>query len=213
MTCGAATNRVSAVRERLWLMAAAVAIAAEAAGCAKAQPPFEAEMPPLEAPPPPPRLLPPLVGGPVEPPEIALPPPEAGPPSAPTRRLEAARPGENAGSRQEARPAELPKTEPLVDAPRAPEETSPAEQPPMLQLAPSPESNTTEHAIRQLLARATQDLGRVDYGALSPDAKVQYDTAKRFMVLADQAIKDRNFVFARTLADKAAVIAGVLVSR
>jgi hypothetical protein len=31
------------------------------------------------------------------------------------------------------------------------------------------------------------------------------------MVLADQAIKDRNFVFARTLADKAAVIAGVLV--
>jgi len=49
--------------------------------------------------------------------------------------------------------------------------------------------------------------------ALSPDAKAQYDTAKRFMVLADQAIKDRNFVFARTLADKAAVIAGVLVSQ
>ena len=54
------------------------------------------------------------------------------------------------------------------------------------------------------------DLNHVDYVALSADAKAQYDTAKRFIVLADQAIKDRNFVFARTLADKAAVIAGVL---
>ena len=53
----------------------------------------------------------------------------------------------------------------------------------------------------------------MDYVALSADAKVQYDTAKRFMVLSDQAIKDRNFVFARTLADKAAVIAAVLSSR
>ena len=59
----------------------------------------------------------------------------------------------------------------------------------------------------------TRDLSHVDYGALSADAKAQYDTAKRFMVLAEQAIKDRNFVFARTLADKAAVIAAVLSSR
>ena len=61
--------------------------------------------------------------------------------------------------------------------------------------------------------RAAKDLSHVDYVALSADAKAQYDTAKRFMVLADQAIKDRNFVFARTLADKAAVIAGVLSNR
>jgi hypothetical protein len=63
------------------------------------------------------------------------------------------------------------------------------------------------------LTHAARDLNRVDYGALSADAKAQYDTAKRFMVLADQAIKARNFVFARTLADKAGVIAGVLSNR
>jgi hypothetical protein len=205
-------GRLSAVRERLWLIAAAAVVAAGAAGCAKAKPAVQPEMPPLEAPPPPPRLLPPLVGGPIETPAVT-PPPEAGRPSAPARRRpDGPRAGDTAATRQEPRPAELPKTEPLVDAPRPPEETAP-DQAPILQLAPSAESDATEEAIQQVLTRATRDLGRVDYRLLSPDAKVQYDTAKRFMVLADQAIKDRNFVFARTLADKAAVIAGVLVSR
>jgi hypothetical protein len=203
---------MNAVRERLWVIGAAVVVAAGAAGCAKSQPAVEPELPPLEAPPPPPRLLPPLVGGPIETPAVTPPPPDAGRPPAPARRrTEASRPPDGAASRQEPRPADLPKTEPPTDAPHPSEEGSATEQAPILQLVPSAESNATEQAIRHLLTRATQDLGRVDYGALSPDAKVQYDTAKRFMVLADQAIKDRNFIFARTLADKAAVIAGVLV--
>jgi hypothetical protein len=83
----------------------------------------------------------------------------------------------------------------------------------VLQLAPTTESAATEGTIRQQLTRAARDLNRVDYVGLSADAKAQYDTAKRFMVLADQAIRDHNFVFARTLADKAAVIAGVLSNR
>ena len=83
----------------------------------------------------------------------------------------------------------------------------------MLQLAPAAESHASEGTIRDQLTRASRDLSRVDYIALSADAKAQYDTAKRFMVLADQAIKDRNLMFAQTLADKAAVIAGVLSSR
>jgi hypothetical protein len=104
-----------------------------------------------------------------------------------------------------------------VDAPpegqSAPGDVPSQEQVPVLQLAPAGEEHASEGTIRDQLTRATRDLSRVDYVALSADAKVQYDTAKRFMVLADQAIKDRNFVFARTLADKAAVIAGVLSSR
>ena len=183
-----------------------------AAGCAKAKAAVEPELPPLAAPPPPPRLLPPLVGGPIETPEVTPPPPEAGRPPTPARRRPE-RAGDNGATRQEPRPADAPKADPLVDAPRSSEETVPPEQAPILQLAPSAESEATEQAIQQVLTRATRDLGRVDYRALSPDAKAQYDTAKRFMVLADQAIKDKNFVFARTLADKAAVIAGVLVSQ
>jgi hypothetical protein len=205
-------GRVSVARERLWLIAAAAVVAAGAAGCAKAKPAVEPELPPLEAPPPPPRLLPPLVGGPIETPAVTPPPPEAGRPPTPARRRPE-RAGDNGATRQEPRPADAPKTDPLVDAPRPPDETVPSEQAPILQLAPSAESDATEQAIQQVLTRATRDLTRVDYRALSPDAKAQYDTAKRFIVLADQAIKDRNFVFARTLADKAAVIAGVLVSQ
>jgi hypothetical protein len=205
-------GRVSVVRERLWLIAAAAVVAAGAAGCAKAKPAVEPELPPLEAPPPPPRLLPPLVGGPIETPAVTPPPPEAGRPPTPARRRPE-RAGDNGATRQEPRPADAPKTDPLVDAPRPSEETVPPDQAPILQLAPSAESEATEQAIQQVLIRATRDLGRVDYRALSPDAKAQYDTAKRFIVLADQAIKDKNFVFARTLADKAAVIAGVLVSQ
>jgi hypothetical protein len=199
--------------ERLWLVAAAAVAVASAAGCAKPKPAVEPELPPLEAPPPPPRLLPPLVGGPIETPAVAPPPTEAGRPPAPARRRpEGPRGGDNGAARQEPRPADGPKTEPLGDATRPPEEIAPPERAPILQLAPA-ESDANEEAIQQVLSRATRDLGRVDYRALSPDAKAQYDTAKRFMVLADQAIKDRNFVFARTLADKAAAIAGVLVSQ
>jgi hypothetical protein len=206
-------GRVSMARERLWLIAATAVVVAGTAGCAKAKPSVEPELPPLEAPPPPPRLLPPLVGGPIETPAVTPPPPEAGRPQAPARRRpEGAHTGDSGATRQEPRPADAPKTEPLGDATRPPEEVSPPEQAPILQLAPA-ESDANEQAIQQVLSRATRDLGRVDYRALSPDAKAQYDTAKRFMVLADQAIKDRNFVFARTLADKAAVIAGVLVSQ
>jgi hypothetical protein len=84
---------------------------------------------------------------------------------------------------------------------------------PVLQLAPATQSEASERTIREQLGVAAKNLNHVDYVALSADAKAQYDTAKRFMVLANEAMKDRNFVFARTLADKAAVIAGVLSNR
>ena len=195
------------VRDTCGIWAVVLLSAGMCAGCAKSRPAAEPEVPPLAAPATPPRLLPPLAGGPIE--AVTLPPaPEAGRPSHAPRRREPQRPTD-ATTRQEATPAEQPKTEVPHEPPRSTEEP-PA---PVLQLVPADESTASEAAIRGQLTSASRDLSRVDYGALNADAKAQYDTAKRFMILADQAIRDRNFIFARTLADKAAVIAGVLLSR
>jgi hypothetical protein len=203
---------VSAVRDRPAPIVGAMLLTMTlcvCAGCAKPQPDLEPELPPLAAPPPPPRLLPPLAGGPIEG-ATTPPPPDAGRPSTPPRRRDMARAD---SPRQEPKPAELPRPEAAVEGQRPAEEAPGSDPAPVLQLAPTTESAATEGTIRQQLIRAASDLNHVDYVALSADAKAQYDTAKRFIVLADQAIKDRNFVFARTLADKAAVIAGVLSRR
>ena len=65
--------------------------------------------------------------------------------------------------------------------------------------------------MQDLLKKATTDLNRVDYKKLSDDGKVQYDQSKRFNDQAQQAIKERNIVFALTLAEKAATLAAELV--
>jgi hypothetical protein len=70
-----------------------------------------------------------------------------------------------------------------------------------------------EKQVRDTLALAARDLGGVNYGRLSADAKAQYEQSKRFTQQAEQALKDRNFVFAATLADKAATLAAGLTGR
>jgi hypothetical protein len=67
--------------------------------------------------------------------------------------------------------------------------------------------------IRDLLTRAERDLKNVDYSRLSADGKAQYDIATRFALQAEQALKDKNFVFALTLADKAATLGRSLAGR
>jgi hypothetical protein len=70
-----------------------------------------------------------------------------------------------------------------------------------------------ERKIRALLARAASDLGQVDVRTLTADRKSQYDTAKRFAEQAEEALKSKNVVFAKQLADKAATLAALLVKR
>jgi hypothetical protein len=70
-----------------------------------------------------------------------------------------------------------------------------------------------ERAIRNTLGRASSDLARVNYGVLGAEAKAQYDTAKRFIEQGHEALRTKNFVFAENLADKAAVLAAVLVAQ
>jgi hypothetical protein len=92
-------------------------------------------------------------------------------------------------------------------------EAPPIEPPRELRPASPARDAAAEKDVRDTLARAARDLSRVDYGKQSADARAQYDQSKRFTQQAEQALKDRNFVFAATLADKAATLAAELVSR
>ena len=107
------------------------------------------------------------------------------------------------------KPAEPPKVEPpVVEAPKPPEE--PARPPSTLQTTPATLEGDVERGIRASLTRANADLNRIDYRMLNADAKTQYDTAKRFIRQADDAIRTKNLVFAKNLADKAAALAAQL---
>jgi hypothetical protein len=190
---------------RTWLLCACIATLAGLAACAKGQARTSPERPPLQVPAPPPRLVEPLPSAPIE-----AQPGDDLPPTAPQR-----------SSPRPARPSGRGETAPKADAPR-PEEIKPPEpveeaRPQGQQAAPLRMENSddvaAERKVREVLSRASRDLGRVNYGALNTDARAQYDTAKRFVEQADEAVKARNFVFATYLADKAETIARALLNR
>lgn len=183
-----------------WLCAGIVALGVGSSSCAKARAESAPDGPPLQVPAAPPRVLAPL--------EDPLPATAAVPestPAAPPRT--AARP-----------PVRRPETEPRAEAP-APAAVQPQPEPAPTEtreLRATPPGNnaaTAERNVRDLLTRAAQNLSRVDYGRLSADGKAQYDQSKRFAQQAEQALKERNYVFATTLADKAAALATELVGR
>jgi hypothetical protein len=82
-----------------------------------------------------------------------------------------------------------------------------------LQTTTVAQEGEVERAVRVTLARATADLNRVNYRALNSEARTQFDTARRFIQQADDAIKQKNLVLAKNLADKAAVIAAQQAGR
>src|SRR4051812_29651302 len=183
-------------------MGVIVALAAMAAGCTHAQAKATLEMPPLEMPAPPPRDVQPIEVEAPAPlplvPEPARNPPARLRPPAPAARPEPPKP-------------EPPKTEP------PPAEPPKAEEPPKplttLQTTPATAENEVERVIRASIQRANTDLNRVDYRALNTDARTQYDSAKRFVQQADEAIRTKNLVLAKTVAEKAATIAAQLAGR
>ena len=158
---------------------------------AKAQARTEIEMPLLEPPPAPPRVV-----ANYEPESVPAPPAvEAAAPARPpvrTQRPEWPEPAQSA-------------PEPVQDSPRTPST-------PSLTLTPSPGTETqTAAAIQNLMAQAARDLSRINQASLTADGRTQYDTARRFLQQADDALKARNIAFAGKLADKAATMAAVLV--
>jgi outer membrane biosynthesis protein TonB len=166
--------------------------------------------PPLDMPAPPPRD--------VEPTEIETPQPVPLP-QEPARRAPRSQPREPARPAEPPRPAaEPPKTEtPAVEAPKPatppPANEEPPKPPTTLQTTPSAAEGDLERTIRSTITRANGDLMRVDYRTLNSDARTQYDYAKRYIRQAEEAIRAKNLLFARTLADKAAVVAAQLAGR
>jgi hypothetical protein len=152
-------------------------------GCvAQARSPLVHE--PLDVPPVPPRVIVPEIEE-VEPPMV-----DAARP-APQRTDAASKPAD--------KPADPPK--PPVTEPARTEETPRVRTPQMAN------DEQADLHVRSVLARAQGMLDKVPYGPLSNAAKQQYDTAKRFIAQADRALKIRNYVFARNLADKAETLA------
>jgi outer membrane biosynthesis protein TonB len=109
-------------------------------------------------------------------------------------------------------PRETPKPEPKPE----PSESAPLPQtPPSQPAAPVPPLRTSSTADDQAAARSTRALvdrargmlNAIDYRQLTTERKAQYDTAKRFLEQADDAIKSGNYVFAQSLGEKAETIA------
>lgn len=160
---------------------------------AKAQVRTEVALPLLDPPPPPPRVV--AEYAPEPEPVAAIPAVEPAaavkPPARPSR------------------PEQRPEPAPVTPGPDNLARPSP---PPSLTLTPTPGSEAqTVAAIRDLLGRASRDLSRVNTASLNTDGRAQYDTARRFIQQAEDALKTRNVVFAGKLADKAATMAAVLV--
>jgi len=107
---------------------------------------------------------------------------------------------------------DVPRTEPATEEPQGPPVPPAAPVPqPALALQSTGAGARADQSVRTLLAQVARRLGRVDYQALDTDGRAQYDTARRFMQQADDALKGRNVMFAGKLADKAATMAAVLV--
>ena len=183
----------------LLVLLGVVALGVGSSACAKAQASSVPNGPPLQVPAAPPRVIVPAeeplqVAAPAAPAPVDPAPAAATPPRTPPRNT--------------------PEPKPQAPAPAA----SATPPPPAatdgrdLRAATSPANTATERSVRDTLTRATRDINRVDYARLSVDGRAQYDQSKRFSQQAEEALKERNYLFAATLADKAAQIAAELLS-
>ena len=180
-----------------WLMSLML-LAGLTNGCARAGAKTLPPLPPLDMPAPPPRIVLPMQAEvePQEPSPVTEEPRRAQP--APARPRPAA---PAASSAAETPPPPVPaSTQPSV--PPAPST--------VLQTTPASEQGEVERAIRATMTRAMAELNRIDYRVLNTDARSQYDTAKRFVQQAEDAIRMKNLPFAKNLADKAAALAAQL---
>jgi hypothetical protein len=116
------------------------------------------------------------------------------------------------------RPAPPPRVEsrPAEPARAEPEPAKPADEAartPALQTAPAQQESEAERRVRTQLVQATTGLNRINTQALNADARLQFDTARRFVAQAEEALKARNLVFAENLAEKALALAEQLSTR
>jgi hypothetical protein len=103
------------------------------------------------------------------------------------------------------------RTDTVAEPPGPASAPAPTTPPPSLTMQNAGANARADQSVRTLLGQAARDLERVVYQTLDADGRAQYDTARRFMQQADEALRARNVVFAGKLADKAATMASVLV--
>ncbi len=199
-------------RTRFRCLSLLLVATALASGCAHAQAKVVLETPSLDVPQPPARVI--------EAMNVEAPPPVGSPESLPSgidglNRSEPPRPARASQPRVEApKPVETPKADAAVatDLPKPPEEPR-AQVASPLQSAPTQREGEVEAAIRADIRRATDKLNRVDYRLLTADARTQYDGAKTLILLAEDALRARNLVFAKSLSEKAGTLATQLAGR
>ena len=187
----------SSIVNRRWVLGLGICAlsAALAGGCAKARAETVPDGPPLATPQPPSRVFAPieeepLVSSPVADTAPAT-APRVPPPTPPVRRT--------------------PAPEPEKPAAAAPQPAD--ERPRVLSAVSTPADREAEQRITEMLRTALRDLNRVDYRGLTRGGREQYDQAKGFTEEADKALKERNFIYAQTIADKAVKIASELLGR
>ena len=194
---------------RLFLALTLFGLAAIAPACTTAQARSKpADMPPMNVPAPPPRAVaPPTPAEPPPEPVTELPP--AVPPASRTRP---------SATRDTAR--EAPKPEPRPETPPesggAPLPQTPAQPSvsvPPLRTPSTADDQSAARNTRAVVDRARGMLNAIDYRQLSVERKAQYDTAKRFIEQADDAIKSGNYVYAQSLGEKAETIAKELAGK
>ena len=196
-------SRWRLIRPSVLLLCGSLGIGVGFSGCMRAQARTAPDGPPLEVPAPPARVIAPadepIASAPAEPLEPA-------PAPSSTSRRPIRRTPANA-SEVPQKPEPTPAAEPQLPQANPPEPAVAAPVPTLR--APG----SAEKPIRDLVVRAQRDLSRVDYAKLTEAGKTQYEQSKRFAQQAEQALKDQNFVFAQTLAEKAANLAAELSGR
>jgi hypothetical protein len=109
-------------------------------------------------------------------------------------------------------PSKTTRPDPAADAPKPPVQPDAAKSGVLETVLPGSQADV-ERTVRRQINQANSDLKNVKRETLNADGKAQFDAAKRFIEQAEQAIKDRNLVYAAKLSDKAATLAALLVGR
>jgi hypothetical protein len=176
--------------------AAALIIAAALAGACASNPARSSAAVPLTVPEPPPREAPaPIVAGPVTQAETPTPAPTP-PPAPPPRSGQNPTPASSSPSAAVAPPA-------------APPLAAPAPASPAPELRPAGSSGRTPTGTQVLdsLERTKRTLDSIDRRRLSAGQSADYDSARRFLIQAADAVRANNLLLAQSSAEKAAALA------
>jgi len=187
-------------------LAAALLSGACASASAKGKP---SDKPALNVPPPPPRIIEPAPEPMPEPvSELPTAPATTTPPASRSNRSRESKPAANTDSKPaEQKPAEPPPTDP------APVAQPPAQPPAQLRTPQTADAENASKAVRATVQNANSLLSNIDYRQLSKLRQKAYNDAKQFILQAEDAIKQGNFVFAQGMATKAETLARELAGR